>query len=317
MQSPEFPQYKFITPRSFTIGRHAGQPTVFVIHTTDGSEGRTSAENGAAYDIRRVDGTSTHFFVDTDSVIQCVRTTDEAHAARTHGNDVGIQIEVCGRANQTAIQWADEASEGTLEQLVHLIVALRKKYSFPLVNLTPAQLRTGSKGFAEHYDFTRAFPEDKGDHTDPGPNFPWSKMFARVREIETLGVDKMPLPKKNDSGEDVKYWQFVHNSVRNTFTPPMATLKVDGEYGDSTEAAFTDFWKRSGGQVTFKATYMPGWLAHKYHIALAKVSVPKPEVINQEELQASVKKLVDAWLLEHVGTEFAITGDLKGKVSML
>lgn len=186
-QSKEFPQYKWVTPKSYTKGRKSGQPTVIFIHTTEGSEGRTSAEDGAAYDARRTDGTSTHFFVDQDSTIQCVLTTDESHATRTHGNDVGISIEVCGKAAQTKAQWADAASAGAIEQAAQLSVALRKKYGkarFPLRNLTPAQLRAGWSGFAEHKDATEAWPEDHGTHQDPGPNFPWDKMFARITQIE-------------------------------------------------------------------------------------------------------------------------------------
>jgi N-acetyl-anhydromuramyl-L-alanine amidase AmpD len=178
--------YTIHPPKSYTSGRKAGQPTVIFIHTTEGSEGPQSAEDGAAYDARRTDGTSTHFFVDSNSIVQCVRTTDEAHAARTHGNDVGIQIEVCGRAGQTAAQWADTASANTIEQLAELCVKLRAQRPgrFPLVNLTPAQLRAGDHGFAEHKDATLAWPVDDGTHTDPGPNFPWAKLFARITEIE-------------------------------------------------------------------------------------------------------------------------------------
>jgi N-acetyl-anhydromuramyl-L-alanine amidase AmpD len=198
-RSTEFPQFAWVpltrvvdsdTTR-WTAGRKAGQPTVIFIHTTEGSEGRTSAENGAAYDQRRTDGTSTHFFVDQDSAVQCVKTTDEAHAARAHGNDVGIQIEVCGRAGQTAAQWKDPASAGAVEQAAQVSVAIRRKYGkarFPLRNLTPAQLRAGLTGFAEHRDATLAWPSDGGTHTDPGPNFPWSTLFARIATIEGNGL---------------------------------------------------------------------------------------------------------------------------------
>lgn len=187
IKSLEFPQYDFRAPKSYTKGRKIGQPTVIIMHTTEGSEGRTSAEAGAVYDATRGDGTSTHFFVDQDSTIQCVYTFDEAHAARSHGNDVGIQIEVCGRAGQTSAQWADEASAGAIEQAAILCVAIRKRYGksrFPLVNLTPAQLRAGAHGFAEHLDATKAWPEDSGTHSDPGPNFPWTKLFNRIAELE-------------------------------------------------------------------------------------------------------------------------------------
>jgi len=192
--------YTLRPPNSFTPGRKAGQPTVIFIHTTEGSEGPSSAEDGAAYDARRTDGTSTHFFVDSNSVVQCVRTTDEAHAARTHGNDVGIQIEICGRTGQTPGEWADLISMATVEQAAHLCVKLRAKYfgRFPLVNLTPAQLRAGRNGFAEHLDATLAWPEDGGTHTDPGPNFPWSRLFARISQLES-GDDMAAVDLTTDS----------------------------------------------------------------------------------------------------------------------
>jgi len=187
-QSKEFPQYRWVPAKSWTNGRKSGQPSVIVIHTTEGSEGLKSAEADASYGQIRTDGTSSHFPVDQDSTVQCVRTDDEAHTAREHGNDIGIHIEVCGHAAQDLSQWSDAASAGAIEQTARLCVALRKKYGkgrFPLVRLTPAQLRAGQHGFCGHVDITHAFPEDHGDHTDPGPNFPWSKLFKRIIELET------------------------------------------------------------------------------------------------------------------------------------
>jgi hypothetical protein len=173
------------------------------MHTTEGSEGPTSAEDGARYNQRRTDGTSAHFFVDSNSTVQGVKTTDEAHTARRHGNDVGIQIEVCGKAGQTRAQWYDKMSAGTIEQTAQLCVALRAKYGknhFPLINLTPAQLRAGRNGFAEHFDATKAWPEDGGTHWDPGPNFPWDKLFARIAEIESGEDEDMPTTIKLTEG---------------------------------------------------------------------------------------------------------------------
>jgi hypothetical protein len=183
--------YELHPPASYTPGRKFGQPTVIFIHTTEGREGVSCAEDGAAYDARRTDGTSTHFFVDADSVVQCVPTSDEAHAARLHGNDVGIQVEVCGTAGQSSVQWHDPVSTATLEQLARLCAKLRHKYGanrFPLVHLTPARLRAGQNGFAGHADATKAWPEDAGTHSDPGPNFPWDELFGRIRDIEKASI---------------------------------------------------------------------------------------------------------------------------------
>ena len=184
MQSKEFPVATWLgPPASWTPGRKAGQPSVIVIHTTEGSEGPLSAENGAGYDRRRDDGTSTHFFVDSNSIVQMVYTYDEAHAARAHGNDIGIQIEVCGKAGQTGVQWNDAASAATLDRLVVLAVNICRKFPgrFPVRRLTPAQVRAGQHGFCGHVDITKAFPEDKGTHTDPGTAFPWATFLGRVQ----------------------------------------------------------------------------------------------------------------------------------------
>lgn len=187
MKSPEFPQYNFVTAKSFTKGRVAGQPRLIVIHTTESGEGKEKAENEASYATRRTDGTSAHFYVDSDSVIQGVRTSDEAHSARTMGNDIGIHIEICGNAGQSEKQWADPVSLATLQNVAQLCVALRKHYKdrFPLKRLSVVDVRSKTKtGFCGHVDVTKAFPQDHGDHTDPGGQFPWTFLFAQIVHLE-------------------------------------------------------------------------------------------------------------------------------------
>lgn len=184
-RSPEYPDLTWVEPRSWSAGRASGQPTVIVIHTTEGHEKATSAEDGAAYDARRTDGTSAHYFHDQNSTVQCVRTTDRAHTARRNGNRIGIQHELCGRAGQTGAQWADAASEGTLRQAAKQCARDVKKWGIPVRKLSVAQVRSGMRGFCGHVDITYAFPDDGGTHTDPGVNFPWPKFLAMVQEFVT------------------------------------------------------------------------------------------------------------------------------------
>lgn len=179
-QSPEYPDLKWVEPKSWTNANRT-YVQLIVIHTTEGHERATSAEDGAAYDARRTDGTSTHYFHDQDSTVQCVRTNDQAHTARRQGNRRGIQHELCGRAGQSDEQWDDAASNGTLRRAAKQAARDVRKWNIPVRHLTVAQVRDGQKGFCGHYDITRAFPEDGGTHTDPGPNFPWTEFLNLVR----------------------------------------------------------------------------------------------------------------------------------------
>jgi len=191
MVNTEYPDLPFVPPRAFGTGR-AGYPVQYVvIHYTAGSERSTSAEDGAAYDQRRTDGTSTHYFVDSNSVVQCVYTRDRANAAFHYGNRYGIQYELCGTV-QTRAQWLDAASDATLTNAARQIARDCIKYQLPVRRLTTAQMRNGEKGICGHVDVTNAY--GLGDHTDPGPEFPWDVLLARINQFLGTG----PTPQEDD-----------------------------------------------------------------------------------------------------------------------
>jgi hypothetical protein len=194
-KSTEYPDLTWMPPRAFGSGRDGKAVRFIVVHYTAGAERNTSAEDGASYDARRTDGTSTHYFVDSNSVVQCVRTSDRANAARARGNRLGIQYELCGTV-QTRVQWLDDASLPTLRNAAKQMARDCRKYGIPVRRLSVAETRrawtefpNGPKGIVGHVDCTNAFPEDGGDHTDPGPAFPWD-LFLPMVQAELTALSK-------------------------------------------------------------------------------------------------------------------------------
>lgn len=188
-------------PRSYTPGR-LRKPQYVVLHYTAGHEGPTDAENGAKYDKIRTDGTSTHYFTDSlGPAIQEVPEKDRAHAARRKGNEIGIQIEICG-TRQTRAQWLDATSRATLETTAWLVANICKRNRFPVKLLTVAETRAayfaeeGKRpfGITDHSRVTRAYPEDQGDHMDVGTEFPWDIFLEMVRSELNL-PNPTPIPK--------------------------------------------------------------------------------------------------------------------------
>jgi N-acetyl-anhydromuramyl-L-alanine amidase AmpD len=233
-QSPEFPELKFVRPRSWKAGRaRPGQPTLIVIHDTEGSEGRDAAENGAAYDARRTDGVSTHFFVDADSVVQCVLTKDTAHHAKSEGNIRGIGFELCGRASQTQAQWLDGGLD--LRLAAKYVAKCCRKWGIPARKLTVAEMRAGKKGICAHADVTAAWHQT--DHTDPGRNFPWTQFLAMVQaelnppEEEDLNADQDARLRRVE-GHVVAVANRLHAFMQNRHE---ARFRVPGERADRVE----------------------------------------------------------------------------------
>lgn len=199
-RSVEYPDLPYVQAKGYGKGRDGKAVRYIVIHYTAGSERSTSAEDGAAYDQTRTNGVSTHVFADSTGLVQCVLTTDRANAARRKGNRLGVQIELCGTV-QTRAQWLDPASLATLRHAARWAARVCKQYSLPVRRLSVDETRRawdefpkGPRGIVGHVDCTLAYPEDGGDHTDPGKEFPWDVFLGMVQEeIDNLEAAKMAL----------------------------------------------------------------------------------------------------------------------------
>jgi hypothetical protein len=115
-----------------------------------------------------------------------------------------------------------------------------------------------------------------------------------------------------DSGEDVKYWQSVHNLVRTTVTPPAIAVTVDGDYGDATALAFKDFVRKGGGQPDFDGNKITSWLALRYERALILSTAPVILPPSEDKLRS----YVNDWLSANIPSNLAVKGDFKGSIEL-
>lgn len=294
-QSPEYPDLKWVPPRSWDNTNRTSVQLI-VIHDTEGSENANSAEDGAAYDTRRTDGTSAHYYHDQNSTVQCVRTEDQSHTARTQGNRRGIHHELCGVASQGAAGWADPASEGTLRQAAKQVARDARKWNIPIRHLTSAQVRDGARGICGHVNITEAFPADNGTHTDPGKSFPWAHFIDLVKQAYG-GVDVVAdgawIIKEGDEGELVGMWQ------QKLVRLGVDIGDLDNVYGPKMAAGIQKY--RVKLAPTAKAyKYLTGWTAFRIDQDIAKLtaveaikdalkSIPTGSPVNLTELVGTIE----------------------------
>lgn len=172
----------------FNRGRAGGRITGIVLHSAETNEGPNVAEALASWLAGpNAPRAGWHFAVDSDSITQSIRDTDTAwHCLSCNPYTIGI--EHAGRASQTEAQWLDPYGAAMLERSARLVAFLCEKYDIPVIRPTPEQIRRdhvsgGARGIWGHADATRAGLG--GDHTDPGPGFPWDWYLSRVRDLAT------------------------------------------------------------------------------------------------------------------------------------
>lgn len=165
----------WLAAKNFT---NASRPRadLVVIHSTEGGRKKGAARAVAGwFGGSQAPKASSHYVVDDDEVIACVKEEDVAWAA-PGANAVGIQIEVCGYAKYTAEEWLI----GTLLQRVAGITAdICRRHQIPVEKIGPAELLAGKRGITGHVDASKAWK--KSNHWDPGPHFPWDAFLEMVR----------------------------------------------------------------------------------------------------------------------------------------
>lgn len=171
----------FIQARNYKVGRDGKQIRLLVCHDMEAPEGPLTAENVARYfaakDTRMA---SAHYCVDNNSVVQCVKDSDTAYAAKGANAD-GLHFELAGYARQTPAEWVDSYSLPMLTLAAALVAAKARAYGIPVRKLTAAEVRAGKAGICGHGDVTKAYPPGTG-HTDPGGQFPWPLFLDLIQK---------------------------------------------------------------------------------------------------------------------------------------
>lgn len=256
MQSTEYPDLRFVEPRWWNTGRDGYSVQYVVVHYTAGSERSTSAEDGAAYDAVRDQQVSTHYFVDSDSVVQCILTKDRASAAFFYGNRMGIHYELCG-TQQSREEWLDPASDATITNAARQIARDCKKYGLPVRWLSPTEMKNGLRGIGGHDTVTLAY--GLGDHMDPGAAFPRDILLQRVNQF--MGGSPVDAPTKRKKRNMIEYVWYLKTpltyAVERPYHPDPA---MRWEEGDAVDAVG---WLVAGGIQASTELSTAGWNERK------------------------------------------------------
>jgi hypothetical protein len=165
------------------------------IHSTENS---ASAEAEADYAKRRADSTSSHYYIDQNSIVQSLDTDLRAfHAGSRPGNDRAIAYELTGRAAWSRSQWLGAVA---WPLLVAQIRADCAAHNIVPRDLSVAQIQAGSlTGIITHNEMRLAWGGT--DHTDPGPNFPMDHLIGLLLEGDDVTREELQAAIREVLGE--------------------------------------------------------------------------------------------------------------------
>lgn len=262
-------------------GRGGASVRLVVIHTAEGA--RTAANLGN-YFMGPVDGSS-HVGIDDNEIIDYV-SYDRASWTLLNGNPISDNAELCGFARWSRDEWFQH--QGMLDNAAQWIADRCGARGIPIRKLTPVQIDAGMSGVIGHADWTYS-AVGQGDHTDPGPNFPWDYVIDKALGLNPSApapsgggepaagpATTFPLPRNeyfglitgpaeshggNDASERVWVKQIQEALQRKGFAPNVAGW-ADGVFEQATSEAVAA-WQRASmpGTTRFGEVWWDDWEA--------------------------------------------------------
>jgi hypothetical protein len=158
-----------------------------VIHS---AEGARTVESLGRYFQSGVPASS-HVGIDNNRIEQYVYY-DRMSWTLLNGNPISDNAELCAFARWTRAEWFQ--NQRMLDLAAQWIADRCKARGIPIRKLSPVQIDAGMSGVIGHADWTYSRIGD-GDHTDPGPNFPWDYVIDKA-----LGLNPTPSPGSGGGG---------------------------------------------------------------------------------------------------------------------
>jgi hypothetical protein len=187
--------------RQYRSPRRATPSGVVVVHTAESFPDErppdTGAENVAAFIARRTNAGSYHDLVDSDSIIQLVRYSDEAFGDATGSNPHAYHVS----AATQAAKWS-QLGDTWVDATVRNMAAAAARYARWLFAqrgvLIPARQITRDDSERRIPGFISHAKRDPDRRTDPGATFPWGDFLTDYAAIMRgdLEADDMQLDER-------------------------------------------------------------------------------------------------------------------------
>lgn len=168
--------------------RGSGPVYMVVGHT---AEGATTAESLGNYFYRDDVQASSHVGIDDAKTLNYVGYDRAAWTIR-EANSFTDNAELCGFAAWSRDEWLNH-HKGMLDNFADWVQSRCQARGIPTNKLVPVQIGDRTWGVIGHADWTYGssglLGYQDGTHTDPGTNFPWDYVMARVTNtLEEIDV---------------------------------------------------------------------------------------------------------------------------------